>query len=140
MAALALVLCFVLVCVDASVPSSRVQTPTYEYYCIGNCNATWHTPVNTSAGYFVQGGGSDLDAGFVWMIERATHGNFLVMRASGSDAYNQWIWQLADGSLNSVATLIIRNTSAAMDANLTSIVSNADALFFAGGICRWCTV
>jgi hypothetical protein len=34
------------------------------------------------------GGGTDVDAAFQWMCQRSGGGDFLVIRATGTDAYN----------------------------------------------------
>jgi len=82
------------------------------------------------------GGGSDVDAAFQWQIDRAGGGDFVVLRESGTDAYNSYIWGLAGGSggkLRSVSTLILNSERASADSNVLDIVKNADAIFFAGG-------
>jgi cyanophycinase-like exopeptidase len=78
------------------------------------------------------GGGTDVDAAFQWMCQRSGGGDFLVIRATGTDAYNPYIQQLCPGG-NSVATLIIPNRTAASDPFVTSTIANAEALFIAGG-------
>ena len=47
---------------------------------------------------------------FQWMCQRSGGGDFLVIRATGTDAYNPYIQQLCPNE-NSVATLIIPNAS-----------------------------
>jgi len=78
------------------------------------------------------GGGTDVDAAFQWMCQRSGGGDFLVIRATGTDAYNPYIQQLCP-SENSVATLIIPNRAAASDPFVASTIENAEALFIAGG-------
>jgi cyanophycinase len=78
------------------------------------------------------GGGTDVDAAFQWMCQRSGGGDFLVIRATGTDAYNPYIQQLCP-SENSVATLIIPNRTAASDPFVASTIQNAEALFIAGG-------
>jgi cyanophycinase len=82
------------------------------------------------------GGGKDLDEAFRWMCERAGGGDFLVLRASGTDAYNPYIAGLEDGKgckLNSVATLILPTREAAMDPFAAETIAHAEAIFIAGG-------
>jgi cyanophycinase-like exopeptidase len=66
------------------------------------------------------------------MCQRSGGGDFLVIRATGTDAYNPYIQQLCPGE-NSVATLIIPNRAAASDPFVVSTIQNAEALFIAGG-------
>jgi cyanophycinase len=78
------------------------------------------------------GGGTDVDAAFQWMCQKSSSGDFLVIRATGSDAYNPYIQQLCPAE-NSVATLIIPNRTAASDPFVISTIQNAEALWIAGG-------
>ena len=101
----------------------------YTYFRVGNQNDVTTT---TSAGTVLMGGGTDVDAAFQWMCQRSGNGDFLVIRATGTDAYNPYIQQLCPNE-NSVATLIIPNRDAANDPQVASIIQHAEALFIAGG-------
>lgn len=101
----------------------------YTYFRVGNQNDVTTT---TTAGTVLMGGGTDVDAAFQWMCQRSGNGDFLVIRATGTDAYNPYIQQLCPNE-NSVATLIIPNQAAANDPQVASIISHAEALFIAGG-------
>src|SRR5882757_2385064 len=101
----------------------------YSYFRVGNPNDVTTT---TTAGTVLMGGGTDVDAAFQWMCGRSGNGDFLVIRATGTDAYNPYIQQLCPNE-NSVATLIIPNRAAADDPQVASIIRHAEALFIAGG-------
>lgn len=77
------------------------------------------------------GGGKDLDEAFGWLCDRAEGGDFLVLRATGNDDYNPYIQKLC--RLNSVATLLIPSRVAAADPFVAERISEASALFIAGG-------
>jgi cyanophycinase len=77
------------------------------------------------------GGGTDLDDAFLWLCDRAAGGDFLILRAAGTDAYNPYIQHLC--RLNSVATLIIPDRASASDAFVTTTITHASAIFIAGG-------
>jgi len=82
------------------------------------------------------GGGTDTDQGFAWQIKKANGGDFVVMRASGDDAYNQWIYDMSfvvGVPLNSVTTILFKDAQASSDPEVLNMISNAEALFFAGG-------
>ena len=79
-------------------------------------------------------GGTDVDAAFRWMIGKAGGGDFVVIRATGTDAYNPYIYGL--GTVDSVETVIIKNRAAASDAFVMDKIRNAEALFIAGGRCH----
>ena len=94
----------------------------------------------TRPGYVLMGGGSDVAAAFSWMIERANGGDFLVLRATGTGAYNPFIHK--QGTLNSVATLILKTREASEDPAVLDHIRKAEAIFFAGGdqwhyVSRW---
>jgi cyanophycinase len=109
--------------------SAAGSNPKYEYYVAGNPQNV-KTP--TSGGLLLMGGSTDVDAGFKWMIKKSGGGDFLVIRASGTDAYNDWIYSDL-GRVDSAATLIIQNRAAASDPFVLDTILNAEALFIAGG-------
>src|SRR5262249_6017048 len=75
--------------------------------------------------------GTDLDVAFKWLCERASGGDFVVLRASGDDAYNPYINGLCKA--NSVSTLILPDTASANDPRVAEILRQAEAIFIAGG-------
>ena len=102
---------------------------TYEYYVEGNAGDVT-TP--TQAGLVLMGGSTDVDSAFEWMIERSGGGDFVVIRASGTDAYNPWIY--ADlGGVDSAETIVILKPEVAQDPFVIDKIRNAEALFIAGG-------
>ena len=101
----------------------------YSYFRVGNANDVTTT---TTAGTVLMGGGTDVDAAFQWMCGRSGNGDFLVIRATGTDAYNPYIQQLCPNE-NSVATLIIPNRTAASDPFVVATLQNAEAIWIAGG-------
>ncbi len=101
----------------------------YSYFRVGNSS---NVVTATTSGTVLMGGGTDVDAAFQWMCQRSGNGDFLVIRATGTDAYNPYIQQLCPNE-NSVATLIIPNRTAASDSFVISTIQNAEALWIAGG-------
>lgn len=87
--------------------------------------------VPTSLGIVLMGGSTDVDQAFGWMIDRAKGGDFVVIRASGSTGYNNYIKGLGD--LNSVETLLIDSREKANLNEARDKIRNAEALFIAGG-------
>jgi cyanophycinase len=77
------------------------------------------------------GGGTDIDQAFRWLCRHADGGDFLVLRASGTDAYNPYIQPLCH--LNSVATLILPTRAAANDPFVAKTITDAAAIFISGG-------
>jgi len=101
----------------------------YSYFRVGNPN---DISASTTAGTVLMGGGTDVDEAFQWMCQRSGGGDFLVIRATGTDAYNPYIQSLCPNE-NSVATLIIPNRGAASDPFVVNAIQKAEALWIAGG-------
>jgi cyanophycinase len=56
---------------------------------------------STTPGTVLMGGGTDVDAAFHWMCQRSGGGDFLVIRATGTDAYNPYIQTLCPNEIPS---------------------------------------
>src|SRR6476646_4514027 len=121
------ILSILLLLVCSGIPASAAKK--YSYFRVGNEN---NVTTSTTAGTVLMGGGTDVDAAFQWMCQRSGNGDFLVIRATGTDAYNPYIQQLCPNE-NSVATLIIPNRAMASDPFVVSTIQNAEALWIAGG-------
>ncbi len=112
----------------AAVPPAA-KNPGYIYSRAGNpADAAPHP----SPGYFLAGGGADLDEGFRFLCAKANGGDLLVLRATGDAAYNPYIRGLCPG-LNSVATLIVTSREGARTAFVVQAIHQAEAVFIAGG-------
>ena len=109
--------------------TSAFGAKQYSYFRVGNPN---DVTTATTGGTVLMGGGTDVDAAFQWMCGRSGNGDFVVIRATGTDAYNPYIQQLCPNE-NSVATLVIPNRTAASDPFVISTIANAEALWIAGG-------
>jgi cyanophycinase len=123
------VLMMVVTMVGQAADVSAGSNPKYEYYVTGHPE---NVVTTTSGGLLLMGGSTDVDAGFEWMIEKSGGGDFVVIRASGTDAYNPWIYTEL-GGVNSAETIIIQNRAAASDPFVLERILNAEALFIAGG-------
>ncbi len=109
----------------------KIKLP-YSYAVTGNAvDVSIQLPAQ-SGGLALVGGGTDIDEVFRWMGAKANGGDFLVLRASGTNAYNSYIDRLVP-SLDSVATLIVPDGIAAAHSDVASIIRNAEAIFIAGG-------
>jgi cyanophycinase len=102
--------------------------PGYAYYLTGS-GADVVTP--TSGLLVLQGGGTDVDENFVRMGARSGGGDFVVIRASGANGYNQYIYDLCE--CDSVETIVFKNRNAAFNPFVIDTIRNAEALFLAGG-------
>jgi len=107
----------------------------YTIWCVGNCDHDV-TPATTTPGAVLMGGGTDTDEAFVWQIGNANGGDFVVIRASGDDAYNEWIYELSIASgarLNSVRTILFNRKAASSSSEVLDLLRKSEAIFMAGG-------
>lgn len=101
---------------------------SYQYFRAGNSAGATVSP---HPGFALMGGGTDLDEAFRWLCDHAAGGDLLVLRATGKDDYNPYIQKLC--RLNSVATLVIPDRSAAQVPFVANAIRHAGVLFIAGG-------
>ena len=102
--------------------------PAYRHFATGNPGDV----ITATTGLVVlQGGGDDVDENYVRMGRASGGGDFVVLRASGSDEYNAHIHALC--GCDSVETLIFDDRKAAFDPFVIDLIRNAEALFLAGG-------
>lgn len=109
----------------------------YEHYVAGS---PADAQTQTAGGLALLGGGTDIDEAFRWMIRKSGGGDFVVIRASGTDAYNGYIRKL--GALDSVETFVLKDRATSADPFVVERIRNAEALFIAGGdqwnyVSRW---
>jgi cyanophycinase len=108
--------------------AGKAAGPGFQYWRQGNPQ---DLPTKTQAGFALIGGGDDLDDAFSWLCERSGGGDFLVLRARGTDAYNPYVHTLCHE--NSVATLLIPDRRTAFDEAVRTRIARASAIFISGG-------
>jgi hypothetical protein len=62
-------------------------------------------PAQVRPGLLLAGGGGDVDEAFRWFATRADGGDVVVLRASGSDGYNDYLHREI-GGFNSVESIV----------------------------------
>lgn len=103
----------------------------YTSFTVGN-PADAPASTSLSPGLVLMGGGLDVDQAFQWMCQRAGGGDFVVIRATGTDAYNPYIQQLCP-QMDSVETIIISSSLGTTQQYVIDHIRNAEALWIAGG-------
>ncbi|MBW6498031.1 MAG: Type 1 glutamine amidotransferase-like domain-containing protein [Bacteroidales bacterium] len=93
------------------------------------------TDVQTSPvpGSLLAGGNTDNDDAMRWFLQRADGGDVVVVRATGSDGYNNYLYSSLNVPVNSVTTIVIPNRTAANNQEVYDAIIKAEALFIAGG-------
>ena len=102
---------------------------TYEYYLTGDPD---DVVTATSHGMLLAGGSNDIADAMRWMIDRSGGGDFVVIRCSGSDGYNPWIYNRL-GGVDSIESIVFLSSKACYDEFVLDKIRNAEALFIAGG-------
>lgn len=102
----------------------------YVSYFTGN---ETNVEVDPTAGVCLMGGATENDEAMRWFLNRANGGDVLVLRASGSDGYNDYFYSDLNVTLNSVETILILNDLGATDPYVLDKVTQAEAIWFAGG-------
>ena len=102
--------------------------PTAVTYLTGNAADVTTT---TLGGLLLMGGSTDVDAAIQWFLQRAGGGDVVVIRSSGADGYNTYMYNMVP--VNSVESIIIDSRTKADLATVTQKIRNAEALFIAGG-------
>lgn len=109
--------------------SATGASAPYEYYVQGDA-ADVETP--TSPALLLAGGSTDVAEAMEWMIAKSGGGDFVVIRCSGTDAYNPWIYKTL-GGVDSCETIIFLRDEACTDEFVLEKIRSAEALFIAGG-------
>lgn len=110
--------------------SSLLGAQNYVSYFTGSANDVEPTP---EFGICMMGGATENDNASAWFLERANGGDILVLRASGSDGYNDYFYSELGVTVNSVETIKILNAAGATDPYVLQRIAKAEAIWFAGG-------
>jgi len=104
------------------------EVVVFRRYIIGNALDV----VRPTQGLLVlQGGGDDVDENYIRMGKLGGGGDFVVIRASGDDDYNRYIYDLCN--CDSVETIIFAEREDSYRQVVIDAIRNAEALFIAGG-------
>lgn len=99
-------------------------------YVTGNAEDADVTPAGP--GLILMGGGTDVDAAFTWATPLVNGGDMVILRASGADGYNDYLFSEL-GGFDSVHTLLVDTAALADDPFVAWTVSHAEGVFIAGG-------
>ena len=104
----------------------------YTNWIVGD-TADYANPGTTLPGIVLAGGGGDNDQAMRWMLDRAGGGDVVVIRASGSDGYNDYFYSELGVGVNSVETIRFESGAAAESPYVINRIRDAECLFIAGG-------
>ena len=86
----------------------------------------------TGPGLILMGGGADVDAAFAWQKPYVNGGDLVVLRASGADGYNDYLYAEI-GGVDSVETLLVTSIALANSDYVRFVIAHAEGVFLAGG-------
>ncbi len=107
-----------------------VFSQSYTSYFTGNSVDLVSSP---TGGVCMMGGATEHDEAMKWFLQRANGGDVLVLRASGSNGYNDYLYTDLGITINSVETIVFNNSSASNETYIHDKIKNAEAIWFAGG-------
>ena len=107
-----------------------LSAQSYTSYLTGSQSDLVTVP---AGGVCLMGGATEDDNAMRWFLQRANGGDILVLRASGSDGYNDYLYNFPGVSVNSVETIVCNNASASNSAYIHQKINQAEAVWFAGG-------
>jgi len=84
-------------------------------------------------GLVLMGGSTENDSAMVWWLKKANGGDILVLRASGADGYNTYLFSDLGISVNSVETIKFNSRAASFDPYVQRRINECEAIWIAGG-------
>lgn len=114
----------------AAFQPDHVAAQAYTSYFTGNPTTATTSP---QGGICLMGGATEHDEAMRWFLRRADGGDILVLRASGADGYNAYLYSQLGVSVNSVETIVFHLGNAAYDTYIHQQIQNAEGIWFAGG-------
>ncbi|QDK78143.1 cyanophycinase [Spirosoma sp. KCTC 42546] len=122
---------FACVLVSPNQPNLAVAPKrSYTSWIVGDTSDAKRQPLG---GVVLAGGSTDVDAAMRWFLRQSGGGDVLILRASGSDGYNEYLYRKLGEAVNSVETILLRDRASSNDSVLIRKIRQAEAIFFAGG-------
>jgi cyanophycinase-like exopeptidase len=106
------------------------RTQSYTSYFTGNST---DLVINGNGGVCLMGGAGEHDEAMRWFLQQANGGDILVLRASGSDGYNDYLFSELGNYVNSVETIVCHEPASGNDTYIVQKAQQAEAIWFAGG-------
>lgn len=106
------------------------QSQNYTSYFTGNSADLVTQP---TGGVCLMGGASEHDEAMKWFLQQSNGGDVLVIRATGSNGYNDYMFNQLGITINSVETIVFNNANASSDAYVIDKIKKAEAIWIAGG-------
>ena len=102
----------------------------YTSYFTGNSVDVETQP---TGGICLMGGASEHDEAMKWFLQQSDGGDVLVIRATGSNGYNDYLFNQLGINLNSVETIVFHDATAAIEPYVLDKIEKAEGIWIAGG-------
>ncbi|MFM7758272.1 MAG: cyanophycinase, partial [Crocinitomicaceae bacterium] len=102
----------------------------YTSYLTGN---NTDMAISPYGGVCLMGGATEDDNAMKWFLQRANGGDILVLRTTGSNGYNSYLYSELGVPVNSVETIVCHNILASNESYIIQKINQAEAIWFAGG-------
>lgn len=106
------------------------QSLPYTSFFTGDTN---NVSPATAYGICLMGGATEDDNAMRWFLNRSGGGDVVVIRVTGTNGYNTYLFSSLGITLNSVETLVIPSLAAANHPYVRRRLREAEAVFIAGG-------
>jgi cyanophycinase-like exopeptidase len=107
-----------------------VNAQNYTSYFTGNATDLVAQP---TGGVCLMGGATENDNAMRWFLNQSGGGDILILRASGSNGYNDYFYSQLGVTVNSVESIVCHNVNSATEAYIQQKIQQAEAIWFAGG-------
>lgn len=108
----------------------KLSGQTYTSYFTGNPADTVSSPLG---GICLMGGATENDEAMKWFLTRCSGGDVLVLRASGSNGYNNYLYNQLGVKVHSVESIVFNDMSASGEQYIQNKIKQAEAIWLAGG-------
>lgn len=99
-------------------------------FLVGNAADAVVSPLGP--GLILMGGGPDVDEAFTWARPKINGGDVVVLRTSGADGYNDYLYGEI-GGFDSVETLLVTSPTLADSGYVARRLAEAEGIFMSGG-------
>jgi cyanophycinase-like exopeptidase len=109
---------------------SAIELTAQTYYFSGD---TSDVQTVTTGGIVLSGGAGEVDAAMRWFLQRTGGGDVVVLRASGSDGYQSYLFSELGVPVNSVQTILMTTYAQAQNTVVAEQIRRAEGIWIAGG-------
>ena len=122
--------CLFTILIFTNIFSITAKAQSYTSYFTGDTTDVAPVP---ESGVCLMGGATENDNAMRWFLQKAKDGDVVVIRVTGSDGYNDYMYSELGVTVNSVESILIPSVTAANSPYVRKQLLNAEAIWIAGG-------